>query len=114
MVAAAKMNLGKMACPCCGEPVAVMKAPATGTLSLKCQEADCEASLFAQAHTAAARKWLAKLPAPRADAEPAKAPPPAPAKAPAPAPAKAPAKAPAPAPAPAPKPARSPFSLGAL
>jgi hypothetical protein len=84
MVAAPKKNLGKMPCPDCRQPVAVMEA-ASGTLSYKCQEADCEATGFAQAHTAAARRWLAALgtgkapagappkpaaaPAPKADAK---------------------------------------------
>ena len=62
MVAAAKTNLGKMPCPHCTGPVAVMEA-ATGTLSYRCQEADCEATGFAAAHTAAARKWRTALPA---------------------------------------------------
>jgi len=61
MAAKPKTNLGKMPCPGCAQPVAVMKAE-TGTLSFKCQEADCEQTGFAQAHTAAARKWLAALP----------------------------------------------------
>lgn len=62
MAAKPKANLGKMPCPDCRQPVAVMRAE-SGTLSYKCQEADCEATGFAQAHTAAARKWLAALPA---------------------------------------------------
>lgn len=60
MVTAKKENLGKMPCPCCGEPVAVKKAM-TGTLSYQCQDADCETSGYAGAHTAAARKWLGKI-----------------------------------------------------
>jgi hypothetical protein len=77
MVAAPKKNLGKMPCPDCRQPVAVMEA-ASGTLSYKCQEADCEATGFAQAHTAAARRWLAALGTrqapPAAPAKPAAAP----------------------------------------
>lgn len=85
MVAAPKKNLGKMPCPDCRQPVAVMQA-ASGTLSYKCQEADCEATGFAQAHTAAARRWQTALgtrqapaseppkpaaaPVPKADAKP--------------------------------------------
>lgn len=85
MVAAPKTNLGKMPCPGCGQPVAVKKA-ASGTLSYVCQEADCEQSGFAPAHTAAARRWLGALgnrqapasepqkpaaaPVPKADAKP--------------------------------------------
>ena len=61
-MATAKTNLGKMPCPACGDPVAVMRAD-TGTLSYKCQDAGCEMSAFAQVHTGAARRWLAKLPA---------------------------------------------------
>lgn len=84
MAAAPKKNLGKMPCPDCRQPVAVMQAE-SGTLSYKCQEADCEATGFAQAHTAAARRWQAALgtrqapapapakpadtPAPKADAK---------------------------------------------
>jgi len=60
MAAKPKQNLGKMPCPDCRQPVAVMKAD-SGTLSYKCQEADCEATGFAQAHTAAARRWLDAL-----------------------------------------------------
>lgn len=86
MVAAPKTNLGKMPCPDCGQPVAVKQA-ASGTLSYACQEADCEATGFAQAHTAAARRWQAALgtrqappteppkpaaaPAPKAETKPA-------------------------------------------
>jgi len=70
MVAKAKTNLGKIPCPTCREPVALMRAD-SGTLSYKCQEAECEATGFAQAHTAAARKWLAALPAKPAAAPPA-------------------------------------------
>ncbi len=62
-MATAKKNLGKMPCPHCGDPVAVMQA-LTGTLSYKCQDADCESSGYAPAHTGAARKWLAAVPAP--------------------------------------------------
>ncbi len=62
MVAAAKKNLGKIPCPDCKEPVALMQADKTGTLSYKCQDAECECTGFAQAHTAAARRWLASLP----------------------------------------------------
>lgn len=98
MAAAPKTNLGKMPCPNCRHPVALMKAN-TGTLSYKCQEAECEATGFAQAHTAASRKWLAALPAkpdPAAPAPAAKAPlalePKAPAKAAPPAPQQPPAK----------------------
>jgi hypothetical protein len=61
MVTAKKENLGRMPCPCCGEPVAVKKAIMTGTLSYQCQDADCEATGYAPAHTAAARKWLANI-----------------------------------------------------
>ncbi|OEZ93486.1 hypothetical protein JAB8_06020 [Janthinobacterium sp. HH106] len=70
-MATAKKNLGKMPCPDCGDPVAVMQSE-PGTLSYKCQHADCESSGFAQAHTGAARRWLAKLPKP-ALGEPPKA-----------------------------------------
>lgn len=77
MAAAPKANLGKMPCPDCKQPVALMKA-ATGTLSYKCQEADCEATGFAQAHTAAARRWLAALPKAPAAATTEPAPKPAP------------------------------------
>ncbi|OFJ47592.1 hypothetical protein BA896_023320 [Janthinobacterium lividum] len=60
-MATAKQNLGKMPCPHCGDPVAVFKS-STGKLSYKCQDADCEASCFAEAHSGVARKWLALLP----------------------------------------------------
>lgn len=66
-MAAAKKNLGKMPCPHCGDPVAVMQAE-TGTLSYKCQDADCESSGFAAGHTGAARKWLASTARPAAKA----------------------------------------------
>lgn len=99
MVTAKKENLGKMPCPCCGEPVAVKKAM-TGTLSYQCQDADCETSGYAGAHTAAARKWLAKI-GTRAAAPPA--------------PISAPPASTEPEPIkPAAKPARQPFSLGNL
>jgi hypothetical protein len=62
MVAAAKKNMGKIPCPDCKQPVALMQAEKTGTLSYKCQEADCECTGFAQYHTAAARRWLGNLP----------------------------------------------------
>lgn len=52
-----------MPCPECRDPVAVMQAD-TGTLSYKCQHADCESSGFAAAHTGAARRWIAALPKP--------------------------------------------------
>jgi hypothetical protein len=104
MVAAAKKNMGKMPCPHCSDPVAVMQAP-TGTLSYKCQHADCEATGFASAHTAAARKWLAALGAPKSEpTEPAKPAQAAPAQ---------PVPAPAP-PAPAAKAPRPAFSLESL
>ncbi len=61
MVAAAKTNLGKIPCPCCGDPVA-LKRSATGKLSYACQDAECESTGFADQHSGAARKWLAKLP----------------------------------------------------
>ncbi|MGZ3319671.1 MAG: hypothetical protein ACXU9C_01680 [Xanthobacteraceae bacterium] len=61
MVAAAKVNHGKMPCPDCGEPVALKESTATGTLSWDCQDADCEATGFAKKHTAAARRWLSKV-----------------------------------------------------
>lgn len=104
MVAAAKKNLGKMPCPYCEDPVAVMQA-ATGTLSFKCQDADCEATGFAPAHTAAAKKWLAALgtPAPTAS-EPIKAPQVAPKQV---NPANVPSKAPA-------RPPKAAFSLESL
>lgn len=60
MAAAPKQNLGKIPCPCCRQPVALKKS-ATGKLSFQCQEADCEATGFADQHTAAARKWIAAL-----------------------------------------------------
>jgi ssDNA-binding Zn-finger/Zn-ribbon topoisomerase 1 len=98
MAAAPKKNLGKIACPCCGEPVA-LKESATGKLSYACQEAECEVTGFADKHSAAARKWLAKLPARPADAAPA--------------PAAKPAAKPAVTPPP-PKPAASAFDLARL
>ena len=61
MAAAPKINLGKIPCPCCGEPVA-LKQSATGKLSYQCQEADCEATGFADQSAAAAKKWMAALP----------------------------------------------------
>ena len=61
MVAAAKTNLGKIPCPCCGDPVA-LKRSATGKLSYACQDAECESTGFADQHSGAARKGLAKLP----------------------------------------------------
>jgi hypothetical protein len=97
MVAAAKTNLGKIACPCCHQPVALKKS-ATGKLSYNCQEADCEATGFADQHTAAARKWMAALPSRPADQAPA--PTPAPKK--------------QDTPPPPPKPARAAFSLEGL
>lgn len=74
-MATAKQNLGKMPCPHCGDPVAVFKS-STGKLSYKCQDADCEASCFAEAHSGVARKWLALLPnrTPEAAPMPAAAP----------------------------------------
>lgn len=98
MVAAAATNLGKIPCPCCKEPVA-LKRTASGILKYDCQEADCEASGFARAHTARARAWLdqvgtkAAAPAPAAPATPAALPVP---------------------PKPAAKPARSAFDMGSL
>ncbi|MGK5023109.1 hypothetical protein [Janthinobacterium sp. LB2P10] len=62
-MATAKKNLGKMPCERCGDPVAVMQSE-TGTLSYKCQHADCEKSSFAASHTGAAKAWMAKLPKP--------------------------------------------------
>jgi ssDNA-binding Zn-finger/Zn-ribbon topoisomerase 1 len=56
-----KKNLGKMPCPGCGDAVAVMQSE-TGMLSYKCQNAECETSGFAPAHTGAAKKWRAALP----------------------------------------------------
>lgn len=70
MVAAAKVNHGKMPCPVCKQPVALKESTATGTLSFDCQEADCEATGFAKKHTAAARRWLASVP--RRSQEPTK------------------------------------------
>jgi hypothetical protein len=67
-------------------------------LSYACQEADCEATGFADQHSAAARKWLSQLPAKPAD----------------PAPAAKPAQAPKKDDTPTPKPARPAFSLGGL
>ena len=61
-MATAKKNLGKMPCPGCGDPTAVFQAK-TGTLSYKCQHADCESSGYAAKHTGAAKKWLSQLPA---------------------------------------------------
>lgn len=69
-MATAKQNLGKMPCPHCGDPVAVFKS-STGKLSYKCQDADCEASCFAEAHSGVARKWLALLPQRAPEAAPA-------------------------------------------
>lgn len=106
MAAAPKENLGKIPCPCCGDPVALKKS-ATGKLSYQCQDADCESTGFADVSSGAARKWLAALsPATKQEPkpEPIKTPP-------------APAKPPAPVPVPptpqktAPRPA---FDLGAL
>lgn len=57
MAAAPKENLGKMPCPCCGEPVA-LKRSATQKLSFVCDDADCEQSGYANPNTGAARKWL--------------------------------------------------------
>jgi hypothetical protein len=57
MAAAPKENLGKMPCPCCGQPVA-LKRSATQKLSFVCDDADCEQSGYANPHTGAARKWL--------------------------------------------------------
>jgi len=74
-----KDNLGKMACPCCGEPVSVKKSRETGTLTYACQDADCEATGYASAHTAAARRWLANITPPKgATQAPPKEPEPAP------------------------------------
>jgi ssDNA-binding Zn-finger/Zn-ribbon topoisomerase 1 len=60
MAAAPKENMGKMPCPCCGDPVALKKS-ATGKLSYQCQDAECESTGFADQHSGAARKWLAAL-----------------------------------------------------
>lgn len=60
MATAPKRNLGKMPCPHCGGAVAVYQS-VPGTLSYKCQEAECEASAFAAPHTGAGKKWLAAL-----------------------------------------------------
>lgn len=78
-----KNNLGKMPCPECGEPVAVRESRETGTLSFQCQDADCEASGYAQAHTGVYRRWKAKITPPKgatqaAPQEPAPAPAPEP------------------------------------
>jgi septal ring-binding cell division protein DamX len=102
MVAAAAKNLGKIKCPCCGEPVA-LKQTVSGILKWDCQDAECEANGFARPHTAAARKLLELVspkPAPAAAAPAAPAPTAKP----------APASAVKPAPTPAAKPA-TPFSL---
>jgi hypothetical protein len=66
MAAAPKTNLGKMPCPekGCDDHVAVMQA-ANGNLSYKCQNADCESTGYALAHTGAARRWLANLVKPK-------------------------------------------------
>lgn len=60
MAAAPKENLGKIPCPCCGDPVALKKS-ATGKLSYACQDAGCESTGFADQSSGAARKWLASL-----------------------------------------------------
>lgn len=59
-MAAIKNNLGKMPCEACGDIVAVFES-GNGTLSYKCQDAQCEHSAFAQGHTGAAKRWRAKL-----------------------------------------------------
>ncbi len=88
MAAAPKENLGKIPCPCCAQPVA-LKRSATGKLSYACQEADCEATGFADQSSAAARKWMAALPQKAQGApEPARHAAPAPKPAPEPEPAK--------------------------
>ncbi len=100
MAAAPKENLGKMPCPCCGDPVALRKS-ATGKLSYACQDADCESTGFADQSSGAARKWLAALIGPASITKPIQTPP-EPTK---------PAE-PVPAPKPAPKPAPAgPFSI---
>lgn len=89
-MAAVKEKLGRIPCEGCGHPV-VLKKNEAGTLTINCDE--CDTSSFAKKGTAAAARWLAKLPA-------AQAPEPVP---------KAPAQdAPKPAPAPAPVPAPEP------
>ena len=78
MAAAPKENLGKIPCPCCGDPVALRKS-ATGKLSYACQDADCESTGFADQSSGAARKWLAALTAaPAVITKPIAAPPVAP------------------------------------
>jgi ribosomal protein L37AE/L43A len=77
MVAAAAKNLGKIKCPCCGEPTA-LKQTASGILKWECQDAGCEASGFARPHTAAARKLLEQIGTKPAPATPEPAPVPAP------------------------------------
>lgn len=106
MAAAPKENLGKIPCPCCGDPVALKKS-ATGKLSYQCQDADCESTGFADQHSGAARKWLAALSPvakPAAKPEPIKT---------TPAPAKPPAPVPV-VPAAPQTPPRSAFDLGSL
>lgn len=69
MVAAAAKNLGKIKCPCCGEPTA-LKQTTSGILKWECQDAGCEASGFARPHTAAARKLLEQVGPKQAPATP--------------------------------------------
>lgn len=73
MAAAPKLNLGMMPCPCCHEPVALKKS-ATGKLSYQCQDADCEATGFADQSAASAKKWLGAVQPRKGAEQPAPAP----------------------------------------
>jgi len=60
-MAAVKIKLGRIACPCCGHSILLKKNEA-GTLTIQCDE--CDVSAFAKKGTASAAKWLAALPKP--------------------------------------------------
>lgn len=58
-MAAVKTKLGRIPCDCCGHST-VLKQNEAGTLTMGCDE--CDVSSFAKKGTAAARRWLSKLP----------------------------------------------------
>ncbi|MTV36273.1 hypothetical protein [Duganella radicis] len=58
-MAAVKTKLGRIPCDCCGH-LTVLKQNEAGTLTMGCDE--CDVSSFAKKGTAAAGRWLAKLP----------------------------------------------------
>lgn len=70
-MAAVKIKLGRIACPCCGHSILLKKNEA-GTLTIQCDE--CDVSAFAKKGTGAAAKWLAQLPKPAPEPAPERVP----------------------------------------